>query len=68
MHTPLLLKTVGYLVSTFSVLFLGAVAWQSVADDAATRTLLILGMVTAIAGMGLRWASFFVKEREEGRA
>ncbi len=65
MHTPLMLKTIGYFVSTLSVLFLGAVAWNSIEDEA-FRTLLILGMLTAIIGMGLRWASFFVREREEG--
>jgi fructose-specific phosphotransferase system IIC component len=66
MPTPLLLKTLGYLVSTLSVLLLGAVAWNSVGDDPALRACVILGMLSAIAGMGLRWASFFVREREEG--
>lgn len=64
---PLLLKSMGYLVSILSVLLLGAVAWESVADDAAMRACLILGMLTSISGMGLRWTSFFVDQRERGK-
>jgi uncharacterized membrane protein len=67
MPTPLLLKTIGYLVSTISVLLLGAVAWTSVDDDLALRGCIILGVLASIGGMGLRWASFFVREREEGK-
>ena len=61
---PLILKSLGYLVSILSVLLLGAVAWESVADDPAMRACLILGMLTSMFGMGLRWASFFVDQRE----
>ena len=64
---PLMLKSIGYLVSILSVLLLGAVAWGSVADDAAMRACLILGMLTSISGMGLRWDSFFVDQRERGK-
>ena len=64
---PLMLKSIGYLVSILSVLLLGAVAWGSVADDPAVRACLILGMLTSVSGMGLRWASFFVDQRERGK-
>ncbi len=64
---PLILKSMGYLVSILSVLLLGAVAWESVADDPALRACLILGMLTSMCGMGLRWASFFVDQRERGK-
>ena len=64
---PLILKSMGYLVSILSVLLLGAVAWQSVADEPAMRACLILGMLTSTCGMGLRWASFFVDQRERGK-
>ncbi len=66
MPTPLLLKTLGYFVSTISVMLLGAVAWDSLGDEPAFRTLLILGMLTSMIGMGLRWASSFQDQRERG--
>jgi hypothetical protein len=31
------------------------------------RACLILGMLTSTFGMGLRWASFFVDQRERGK-
>ena len=64
---PLMLKSMGYLVSILSVLLLGAVAWESVADDPAMRACLILGILTSVIGMGLRWTSFFVDQRERGK-
>jgi len=64
---PLILKSMGYLISILSVLLLGAVAWKGVADDPAMRACLILGMLTSVSGMGLRWASFFVDQRERGK-
>ena len=67
MPLPLLLKSLGYLVSIVSVLLLGAVAWGSVEDDPGMRACLILGMLASIAGMGLRWASFFQDQRERGK-
>jgi hypothetical protein len=63
----LVLKSIGYLVSILSVLLLGAVAWGSVEDDPAMRACLILGMLSSVCGMGLRWASFFVDQRERGK-
>lgn len=66
MPLPLLLKSLGYLVSILSVLLLGAVAWHSVADDPGMRAALILGMATSVIGMGLRWAPFFQDQRERG--
>ena len=67
MPLPLLLKSLGYLISTMSVLLLGAVAWESVAEEPAMRAVLILGMATAVIGMALRWASFFQDQRERGK-
>ena len=64
---PLILKSIGYLVSILSVLLLGAVAWESVADEPAMRACLIMGMLTSTGGIGLRWASFFVDQRERGK-
>ncbi len=65
MPLPLMLKTVGYMVSIMSVLLLGAAAWDSV-DEPALRTCLVLGILTSIVGMGLRWMSSFQDQRERG--
>jgi hypothetical protein len=59
------LKTAGYLISTISVLLLGAVAWTGTAEHPAMRILLILGMSTSIAGMFLRWLSYRGEQREK---
>ena len=64
---PLLLKSLGYLVSILSVFLLGAVAWQMAAQDTTMLACLILGMVASVIGMGLRWASFFQDQRERGK-
>lgn len=60
-----MLKTAGYLISAISVLLLGAVAWTGTAEHPAMRILLILGMVTSIAGMFLRWLSYQRELREK---
>lgn len=52
------LKSLGYLVSTVSVLLLGIVAWIGIAQHPTLRLLLLGGMATAIAGMVLRWLSY----------
>jgi hypothetical protein len=59
------LKTAGYLISTMSVLLLGAVAWAGTDEHPAVRILLILGMATSIAGMFLRWLSYLHEQREK---
>ena len=66
MPLPLLLKTIGYFVSAVSVILLGAVAWNTVAHDSTLQLLLVLGMLTSVAGMGFRWASSFQDQRERG--
>jgi len=50
-------KGLGYLVSILSVGLLGAVAWSSAARDPLLLACLVLGMIMAIVGMGLRWAA-----------
>jgi hypothetical protein len=62
-----LLKTIGYSISSLSVLCLGAVSWQSASQKPAMLLLLILGMATSILGMGLRWASFAREQKAKGK-
>lgn len=58
-----MLKTLGYIVSTLSVILLATVAWDSTEDDSFLRACLVLGSLASIAGMGLRWLSFRADER-----
>jgi|GraSoiStandDraft_35_1057300.scaffolds.fasta_scaffold539901_2 hypothetical protein len=59
------LKGLGYLVSTFSVILLGIVAWKGARDDPFLFTCLIAGMVASVAGMSLRWLSHRLSEKEK---
>lgn len=59
-----LLKGLGYLVSTLSVVLLGIVAWKSASEQPLLLACLIAGMAAAVLGMWLRWLSH-LREREE---
>ena len=58
-------KGLGYLVSTISVLLLGIVAWKGAKDDPLLLACLIAGMVASVAGMSLRWLSHRLGEKEK---
>jgi hypothetical protein len=60
-----LLKGLGYLVSTCSVILLGIVAWKSAKEEPLLFACLLAGMAASIAGMGLRWLSHLLSEREK---
>ena len=64
---PATLKSVGYLVSTLSVLLLGAAAWPG-AHKAGLLPLLYLGMAASILGMACRWWSYELERRRETAA
>lgn len=59
-----LLKTLGYVISTFSVILLGLVAWSAIPDNEALRLAVIAGVLASIAGMFLRWWSYQVDAKE----
>jgi hypothetical protein len=59
-------KGLGYLVSTISVLMLGAVAWPKADEPSWKFAALIAGMAASIVGMLLRYLSHRQKERELG--
>ena len=59
------LKGLGYLVSTFSVILLGIVAWKGAKEDPVLLGCLIAGMAASVAGMGLRWLSHRLSEKEK---
>jgi hypothetical protein len=64
------LKGLGYLVSTMSVILLGIVAWKSASEQPLLFACLILGMLASVTGMGLRWISHRIeqKQKENGKA
>ncbi|HEX4693220.1 MAG TPA: hypothetical protein VH326_01615 [Sphingomonas sp.] len=56
-------KTSGYLISSVSVILLGAVAWKSASEHPLTLVCLIAGMALSIAGMLLRWLSYQIDKK-----
>lgn len=63
-----MLKTVGYLISTVSVLLLGIVAWKATETDATLRLCLLTGMAASIVGMFCRWLSYEIEKRADAAA
>jgi hypothetical protein len=59
------LKGLGYLVSTVSVLLLGILSWKSASEKPLLLACLILGMLASITGMGLRWMSHRLEQKEK---
>lgn len=62
MIAPHFIKSVGYAVSTASVILLGYVSWQNASLHPLMRICLILGMATSGIGMFLRWLSYVIEE------
>ena len=59
------MKAAGYCISILSVLLLGLVAWSSASKDSLLMAALLSGMALSIIGMGLRWRSFVIEQREK---
>jgi len=60
-----MLKGLGYLVSTFSVILLGILSWKSASEHPLLLACLILGMLSSIMGMGLRWMSHRLEQKQK---
>jgi hypothetical protein len=56
-------KTIGYVISSLSVLLLGFIAWDGAKDKPLLVVCLIAGMATSVAGMAFRWISFLKNEK-----
>jgi hypothetical protein len=65
---PTTIKTLGYLVSTVSVALLGIVSWKSASEQPLLCAALIGGTATSILGMGLRWLSYRIEKKTEGKS
>ena len=57
-------KGLGYLVSIVSVLLLGAIACPRASDPRWHMPVLVLGVLTSIAGMGMRYRAHILQQRE----
>lgn len=66
MIAPHFLKSLGYLISTASVMLLGAVSWKSASENPLMLACLIGGMTTSIIGMALRWSSYVIEKHRGG--
>lgn len=63
-----MLKTVGYSISSLSVLCLGAASWDGAQGKPMIEALILAGMATSILGMGFRWVSFAREQQAKGKA
>jgi hypothetical protein len=66
MIAPHFIKTLGYLISTVSVALLGIVSWKSASKDPLLAACLIVGMISSIVGMVLRWSSYALEKHHGG--
>ena len=57
-------KGLGYLVSIVSVLLLGAIAWPSKTQPRWHVPVLVLGVLTSITGMAMRYRAHILQQRE----
>jgi hypothetical protein len=59
------LKGLGYLISTLSVILLGVVSWKSASEQPLLFACLILGMLASVTGMALRWISHRIEQKRK---
>jgi hypothetical protein len=58
MQGPNIVKTTGYLVSTLSVVLLGAVSWKAAQQSPVLMACLLGGILCSVLGMAMRWLSY----------
>lgn len=58
-----ILKTIGYLVSTISVVLLTLVSWPKAQESTLLLACLIGGALTSVIGMFCRWLSYEIEHR-----
>ena len=62
-----LLKGIGYLISTISVILLAIVSWSSASQNSLLVACLLGGAATSVAGMFCRWLSYQIEKRLNDR-
>ncbi|MEI9431082.1 hypothetical protein [Mesorhizobium sp. Cs1299R1N3] len=59
-----LLKGVGYLISTASVVLLAIVSWSSASESPLLVVCLLVGAAASVIGMFCRWLSYEIEKRQ----
>jgi hypothetical protein len=67
LHRAHMLKGIGYLISTVSVVLLAIVSWSSASQSALLMACLLGGGAASIVGMFCRWLSHEIEKRDENR-
>ncbi|MBA1140636.1 hypothetical protein [Mesorhizobium neociceri] len=62
-----LLKGVGYLISTASVVLLAIVSWSSASQSPLLVACLLGGAAASIVGMFCRWLTYEIEKRQENK-
>ena len=62
-----LLKGVGYLISTASVVLLAIVSWSSASQSPLLVACLLGGAAASIVGMFCRWLTYEIEKRQEDK-
>jgi hypothetical protein len=60
-----ILKGMGYLISTASVVLLAIVSWSSASRSPLLVACLLVGAASSIAGMFCRWLTYAIEKRQE---
>ena len=67
-NTASLLKGLGYLTSSLSVILLAAVSIKAASESPWLMACLVLGAAASVVGMYLRWRSHRLEQKEDGQA
>lgn len=62
-----MLKTIGYLISTVSVVLLAIVSWPKAKESPLLTACLFGGAATSMIGMFCRWLSYEIEKRAKDR-
>ncbi len=60
-----MLKTVGYVISSLSVVLLGLPAWSGAESKPLLRLCLVLGMAASVIGMVCRWWTYQLEKKKD---
>jgi hypothetical protein len=60
-----MLKGMGYLISTVSVVLLAIVSWSSASKNFVLTACLLGGAASSIVGMFCRWLTYEIEKRRE---
>jgi hypothetical protein len=65
MMSPFIIKTLGYLISTASVVLLAIASWPKAQENPVFMICLICGAIASVAGMFCRWLSYSIEKKQK---